>query len=165
MKLVGLFFKANKTSDHVVKILNYVQLFENLSLYDLENLADVILEKELPQDHIVFRENDEADGLWIIEKGVLKIYKISAEDKEIELAQLVDYNYFGEMALIENIKRSASVKTKTPAKLLFLSKDNFEKLLRKNLKTTNKILYNISRMLSKRLRESNVKFLSKKFPN
>ncbi|HOK40917.1 MAG TPA: cyclic nucleotide-binding domain-containing protein [bacterium] len=161
MKIIDLLFKINKQNDTIVQCLNNVQLFENLSLYDLENLAEVITVKKFPENAIIFKQNDEADGLWIIEKGILKIYMEIEEGKEIELTQLVDYNYFGEMALIQNAKRSASVKTIIPSTLYFLSKENFEKLIRKNLKTANKILYNISRMLSKRLQESNIKFLSK----
>lgn len=161
MKLLNILFKVNKQFDDVVKILNNVQLFENLSLYDLESLSEVIQIKEFPENKIIFNQNDEADGLWIIAQGVLKIFLTTPEDKEIELSQLVDYNYFGEMALIQNIKRTASVKTVTACRLYFLSKENFEKLLRKNLKTTNKILYNIARMLSRRLQESNIKYLTK----
>jgi CRP/FNR family transcriptional regulator, cyclic AMP receptor protein len=161
MKILDILFRVSQTNDNIIQVLNNVQLFENLSLYDLENLSKVIDVHNFPENHILFKENEMADGLWIIAKGILKIYKNTVEGKEIEIAKLIDNNYFGEMGIIQSDKRTASVKTISESNLYFLSKENFENLLRRNLKTANKILYNISRMLSQRLSESNVRYITK----
>ncbi|MBP7653813.1 cyclic nucleotide-binding domain-containing protein [Candidatus Dependentiae bacterium] len=149
------FFKTllsvKPTDDETVITLSKVQLFDNLSLHDLEELSLEINEINFDKDSVVFSENDESDGMYIIKSGGVNILKKNDAGKEFIITTLGDLNYFGEMSLIDNIRRTATVRTIIPTTAYFLSKHHFNIMLKKNKTTTIKILFNLSRTLSRRL--------------
>jgi len=151
MNLFKLFFSARPIEDEAVVHLSKVHLFENLSINDLEELSLEIEEQNLDAQTIVFNEGDEPNGMYIIKEGGVNIIKKSDTGKELVISTLGNYGYFGEMALIDNIKRTATIKTIIPTKLYFLSKEHFNYMLKKNKNTTIKILFNLCRSLSKKL--------------
>ncbi|HPP86255.1 MAG TPA: cyclic nucleotide-binding domain-containing protein [bacterium] len=162
MNFFKILFKTKPADDETVVSLSKVQLFDNLSLNDLEELSLEIEEKNIDKDAIIFKENDESDGMYIIKNGGVNIVKQNDKGEEIVIVTLGNYDYFGEMSLIDNIKRTATVKTIIPTTLYFLSKENFNKMLKKNKNTTIKILFNLSRTLSRRLELTTKNFIFKK---
>jgi len=149
------FFKtlmsAKPADDETVVTLSKVQLFDNLSLHDLEELSLEIKELQFDKDAIIFRENDESDGMYIIKTGGVNILKRNESGADIVVTTLGELNYFGEMSLIDNIKRTATIKTIIPTVVYYLDKQHFHSMLKKNKTTTIKILFNICRTLSRRL--------------
>ena len=77
----------------------------------------------------IFIEGDEADGAYYVLEGRLKAVTLSSEHKEIALGELVGGEVFGEMALIDNKPRSASVYTITPCKLAFINRKHFNEFM------------------------------------
>ncbi|HPN31063.1 MAG TPA: cyclic nucleotide-binding domain-containing protein [bacterium] len=151
MNFFKTFLSVKPADDETVITLSKVQLFDNLSLHDLEELSLEIKELSYEQNSIVFSENDESDGMYIIKSGGVNITKKNDAGKEFVITTLGELNYFGEMSLIDNIKRTATVKTIIPTSAYFLSKIHFNAMLKKNKTTTIKILFNLSRTLSRRL--------------
>ena len=151
MNFFKILFSVKPTDDEIVINLSRVLLFDNLSLRDLEELSLEIEVKRLDKDAVIFSENDESDGMYIIQQGGVNILKKDKTGNEIVIATLGNFDYFGEMSLIDNIKRTATVKTIVPSVAYFLSKSNFHLMLKKNKFTTIKILFNLSRTLSRRL--------------
>ena len=105
---------------------------------------------------IIFTENSECDGMYIIDSGRVRVYKTTIESnhkRDIELCTLGPKAMFGEMAMIDENKRSASVQAMEPTVCTVITKKAFEDQL-------NRIplwMVNMIRILVLRLRETNDK--------
>ena len=108
--------------------LRKVPLFGNLSDTMLEQLEGKVKLKSFNQADVIFREGDPGDSLYIIRHGFVKITKKSG-DKDQIIAYLAQGSYFGEMALLEDEKRSATVSAFTKVETIQVVKDEFNTLL------------------------------------
>lgn len=113
--------------------LKNVDLFKQLNEEELERLATRLNLLSLPVGPII-KDNDAADGLYIIKVGMAKVIKSSADTAGIEavLAILRPGNSFGELSLIDGQPRSASVSAMTPLSAYFLPRDVFLSTLRES---------------------------------
>ncbi|HJX34264.1 MAG TPA: cyclic nucleotide-binding domain-containing protein, partial [Desulfatiglandales bacterium] len=85
--------------------------------------------KEYDKGQLIFAEGDIADGAYYIAEGKVKAVTFSSDYKEIELGELGEGEVFGELALIDNKARSASVLTITPCKLAFIDTKAFNEFM------------------------------------
>ncbi|MBI4228610.1 MAG: cyclic nucleotide-binding domain-containing protein [Deltaproteobacteria bacterium] len=108
--------------------LRKVPLFGNLNDTILEELVGKVKLKSFNQGDVIFREGDPGDSLYIIRNGFVKITKQSGGKDRI-IAYLAQGSYFGEMALIEDEKRSATVSAFTKVELIQVIKEDFNALL------------------------------------
>jgi CRP-like cAMP-binding protein len=105
---------------------------------------------------IIFTENSECDGMYIIDSGRVRVYKTTIESnhkRDIELCTLGPKAMFGEMAMIDENKRSASVQAMEPTICTVITKKAFEDQL-------NRIpmwMVNMIKIIVLRLRETNDK--------
>jgi GGDEF domain-containing protein len=103
---------------------------------------------ELGAGEILFRQDDPGDGMYWIESGLLAVLH-----GRLEEPRLLTFRYpeqvVGEIALLENVERTASVAAIVPTRLRFLSKEKFQDLL----KLVPGFGVEIMRLLSSRLRE------------
>lgn len=106
-------------------MLDKISLFAGLNTNDLETLAKEFISRNYPKNTIVLNQGDETDSLYVIEKGVVKIYVTDDEGKEFILGTLSEKDYFGELALLDKGRRSASVMTLEAARLWIINRENF----------------------------------------
>jgi HEAT repeat protein/MFS family permease len=108
--------------------LKSVPLFSSLTLDHLMAVdAALLREPYLPSERIV-REGDLGDKLFIIFKGEVAIRKRVSDAEERELARLTTGQLFGEMALFDDERRSATAVAVTDAELLSLDREHFHSL-------------------------------------
>jgi CRP-like cAMP-binding protein/sugar phosphate isomerase/epimerase len=86
-------------------------------------------QKVLEANQPIFAEGDEGDGAYYLVEGKVKAIAFSNDYKEIALAELDRGEIFGEMALIDDKPRSASIVTVTPCKLAFIDKPGFNEFI------------------------------------
>jgi len=86
--------------------------------------------KRFRKDDIIFKEGDEGDEMYIIQKGKIALLK-KTKDGAVVLDTMSKNNFFGEMALFGNPKRSATAKAYEDSDLLVISKELFEHNLTK----------------------------------
>ena len=110
-----------------------VDLFKCLGEYQLEELARIAVKRSFPGG-VIFRELDEADGVYILESGVAQVTKSAAVagGPEAVLATLYQGNCFGEISLIDGLPRSANVTAIVPIVCYFLPRDAFIHALMEN---------------------------------
>lgn len=112
--------------------LNRIHLFTGLKDEELEGIARHMEEKHIPADTVIFKRGDNPDGFYLIFKGKVMVTRpYEGERREDFLAWLVGNDYFGEEALVENRKRSATIKAVEDSILLFLSRERFDELRKK----------------------------------
>src|SRR5437588_1451659 len=102
-----------------------------------------------PAGTVLFREGDKGDKMYVIRSGKVKIVKHIA-DSDITLAVLGTGEFFGEMALLEGLPRSAEATVAEDALLIEVEGPAFDTLVRKN----GEIAVRLMRRLSARLREA-----------
>lgn len=112
-------------------------------------LDEMIQERHLSSGEILFREGDAGDAMYLVRGGSLAVFKGDAETPTI-LSYRGPGEAIGEMALLENRPRSATVVAATPVSLLYVSRAHFQRLLEQR----PEIGLNFLRVLSARLRES-----------
>ncbi len=121
-----------------------------LSNEDIYNLLKL---KKIQKDEIIFNEGDDSHSIYFITEGTVIIEKSLNESNSQfkELAYIDAPSFIGEVALFENIKRTARARAKTPCTLFELSKENFSIILEKNPTIANEILLEISKTTALRL--------------
>ncbi|MCB9378800.1 MAG: cyclic nucleotide-binding domain-containing protein [Holophagales bacterium] len=104
---------------------------------------------EFPEGEFVFREGELGTEMFILHDGRIEILKeMNGEQKQ--LAVLEKGDFFGEMAILEDLPRTASARSLTPVKLLQINGSTFDQMLRSN----PEIAVRMMRKLSRRLRET-----------
>jgi len=107
------------------------------------------LVKEYPCGTVLFEENDPGSRMFVIRTGRVRIFRLLS-GTEIVLAFLGPGDFFGEMALLEALPRSASAEVVETAELIEVDGDTFEEMIRSNIEVAVRIM----RKLAGRLRES-----------
>lgn len=110
-------------------ILSRVELFQGLTDTELAALADTCVRRHYPKNSVIINERDTADSLFIIDSGRVKIYCSDRNGKEYVVNTLGPGEYFGELALLDDECRSASVRTLEKCSFLVVYKDAFSDVL------------------------------------
>jgi len=134
-------------------LLRNVPLFSQLPENQLSLLARVVGRKTFPRSTTVISAGDVTDTLYIVLSGRLKVLMSDDEGREVILAILGQGEFFGEMGLIDDAPRSATVIAIEACELLSISKVDFKKCLAENFD----IALGVMRGLVKRLRDADRK--------
>lgn len=140
-----------------VEALSKVELFRGLAARGLERVASIASEERHAAGHTLFREGDAGDKLYVIVEGKTRISRRVPGMGEEALAVLGPGSSFGEMALIDEVPRSADAIIHERCKLLVLSKEALQDLMFLDKELAYEVLWNTVRILSRRLRETNDK--------
>lgn len=125
---------------------------------DLSKLAAFCEMREMSESTTVFIENMPGESLFLIKSGTIRISKMFAEGDEKTLVVIGPEDIFGEMAIIDGLPRSATARVAEDAQLISLKKNNFERLCTENAALALKLVSNIVRVFSKRVRESSEEY-------
>jgi CRP/FNR family transcriptional regulator, cyclic AMP receptor protein len=134
-------------------LLRNVPLFAVLTENQLEVLTSVVSRKGFPRGTTIIAAGDMTDSLYVIISGRLKVMMTDDDGGEVILAILSANEFFGEMGLLDDAPRSASVVAIEPCELLSLSKKDFKKCMAENFEMTMTVM----RGIVKRLREADKK--------
>jgi len=110
-------------------LLKKLPLFAKLNDKDIVSLSACLVLKAYPKNSILVNEGDETDSLFIIESGKVKVFLSDEEGKEVILNILSVGDYFGEIALLDDQPRSASVMSLENSRFWLISKKEFESWL------------------------------------
>ena len=134
-------------------VLKAVPLFASFPEDQLRVLATMVVRKSAPRSNTIMAGGDPTDSLYIVLSGRLKVMMSDSDGKEVILSILGPGEFFGEMGLIDDEPRSASVVTIEPCELLSISKRDFKKCLLENSDMSMAVM----RGLVRRLREADRK--------
>ena len=122
-------------------------LFEELDDRELASIAAVAKPRRYAKDDVVFHADESGDIFCLIKEGQVKITMISPEGKEIILSMLGPGDFFGEMALLDDEPRSATVIAMEPLELVTIWRADFLQILQENFSIAKKLLATLSRRL------------------
>jgi CRP/FNR family cyclic AMP-dependent transcriptional regulator len=137
-------------------ILKTVPLFALFSDHQLAALFPAIQHRSYPRHSFMLRAGERSDALYIILSGRAKIVIDDGEGREVTLTTIGASEFFGEMSLIDEKPRSASVEALEPCEVLYISKAAFMSCLKDNFDAAMLILKSVVA----RLREADRKIAS-----
>ena len=107
--------------------LEEVPLLSTLTLYERSKIADALDAQKFPAGSTIIREGDPGEAFFLLESGEAEAYKRDAGSNPVKRYKKGDY--FGELALLDDKPRAASVVSKGEVKVATLGKDGFQRLL------------------------------------
>jgi CRP-like cAMP-binding protein len=135
--------------------LKGVPIFQRVDAEGLRRLAERAEEKIAEAGSIIVRENEIGEIMYIIKRGRVEVFNESGGKKNT-IAVLGEKAFFGEMAILEEAPRSASVKALEDSVLITIDKDSF----RYSVYEYPDIAFEVFKCLSSRLREANKRLKS-----
>ena len=134
-------------------VLRTVPLFATFPEEQLRLLATLVSRRSATRGSIIMAAGDPTDSLYIILSGRLKVMMSDADGKEVILSILAAGEFFGEMGLIDDAPRSASVVAIEPCELLVITRRDFKKSMTENVEMAMAVMKGLVR----RLREADRK--------
>jgi CRP/FNR family transcriptional regulator len=128
--------------------LKNIFLFQNIDEDTISNIENFTTEHRISKDNIVFYEGDEPKYLYLLAKGVIKLYKTSSSHKEVVLKYFHDNELIGEVANFEGMPYPATAKAYSDVEIL---KIDFEKLKEIIFSNPN-MAFNIQTSLIKKIK-------------
>lgn len=150
-----------------ILVLQETDLFRNLSTPQIRTVLGICRKVNFSENEIIMKEGDIGDSLYIILKGTVEVIKslvisdVSEDDYREAVKNKVftkiderSHAIFGEIALLEECKRTATVRAVTNCIFYEIKKDDFLRLLETDSVSGCNILMNLARIVSARLRKA-----------
>ncbi|MBI5894784.1 MAG: cyclic nucleotide-binding domain-containing protein [Desulfobacterales bacterium] len=147
--------KIQNSSTRLIDMIMDIPFFAMLDSLELAVVAKHMNYYEVAMGEILFREGDPGDSVCFVVKGALDVFKqASTAGKPVHLATVTKNKSIGEMAVIDQYTRSATVKARSDAGIVALTKRGFDAILDENPKVGAAILKKIATLVSMNLRRT-----------
>ena len=146
------------------KLLKAIPLLQTLDEEELRQVLKIARPVQFPRGKVILKEGEAGETMYIMEEGMVEISKnlvmqrgreeATGRDKILTKLSAEDHAVFGEVALFEQSKRTATVVALTDCRMLEISKSGFLRLAEENPRIGYKITRNIVQLLCSRLRKT-----------
>ena len=130
-----------------VASLRAIPMFASVSPEALESIASLLIERNFPKHKTIVEEGAPGDYMYIIVEGRVKVTKLSGDGREKILELLEQGDFFGEMSLLDDAPRSASVKAMSAVRILALARNDFIRLLSRSPDLALSVIQELTRRL------------------
>ncbi len=137
-----------------IKTLQEVELFKYLNEDELRDLVPLFETKHFEVGDIMFNEGDPGDTLCILTDGEVSVSRKIGEDEDLVLAKFGKNSFFGEISLIDEKPRSATLKALTSGTYYTMKRGVFMHLLNSNPEMASKMLLSLATVFCNRLRKT-----------
>lgn len=145
---------GNQVNAAIFESLSRIPMFAELDSQQMDIVAGHTLLLTVDAGETVFCEGDKGDFLCFVAKGLLAVTKSTADGKVAELTTLPQGSSMGEMAVIDDFPRSATVIARKQSHLVTMTRGQFHKLVSEHPEIGIRILKGIARVLSLSLRKT-----------
>ena len=139
-----------------IRLLKRVPIFSQLDEDELEKIRKLCVTQHYKKDRLILIEEESGNTLFLIQKGRVKVSRMSDDGREVILSILEHGDFFGELSLIDGKVRSASVTAIEDSELLLLRRGDFLTLLEEFPQITISLL----KELASRIRRSDTQIKS-----
>ncbi len=148
-------FKSPTDKADLEKNLLSIPMFSALTRKDISLLLNIIHNRNYLPGEYIFYQGDPGIGLYVIREGEVTIQRTNDEGIILSLATFKKGDFFGELALVDGEKRSASAIAKIETRLAVFFKPDLDDFIEKYPRKGVKILQGISHVVAVRLRKLN----------
>ncbi|WP_267901439.1 cyclic nucleotide-binding domain-containing protein [Cohnella faecalis] len=127
-------FDISEDGYHVEVSAERLKLFPIFSEMEdsfLREISSFFATESYAKDRTIIHEGDPGDKFYVIVRGKVEVLKSDEQGNEARVAVLSDGDFFGEVALLRNVPRTASIRTLTPVVFVTLQREFFQDLLKK----------------------------------
>lgn len=145
--------------DEIAVFLKGITLFKGIPSDAFTEIASKFSVREYHTGEIIFLENTKADALYIIVSGIVDVLKLSRDftSNEEVLTEKGSGDFFGEMSIIDDLPRSATIRAKSQSVcVLTLGKEDFAEMC----KTYPCLAYSVAIRISATVREANSRYIA-----
>jgi CRP-like cAMP-binding protein len=146
-------------ADDIVALLRKVPVFEALGPEDLRRVADVAVPRRFAAGQVIFREGDSSDTCYIVRTGHARAVRENTDGRMIALAHFGPGDIFGELAMFDDERRSATVETLDAVEAIAIAGSDMRRLMRQHSEIAVKLVI----ALGRRLREANERLTRQSF--
>jgi CRP/FNR family transcriptional regulator, cyclic AMP receptor protein len=150
---------VSTTGDDVAALLARVPVFEALGEDDLRQVAEVAVPRSFGAGSVIFREGDASDTCYVVRSGHARAVREHADGRTIALARFGPGDIFGELAMFDDERRSATVEAMDDLRVLAILGPDMRRLLREHPDIAVKLVI----ALGRRLREANERLARQSF--
>jgi CRP/FNR family transcriptional regulator, cyclic AMP receptor protein len=150
---------VNARSDDVVELLGRVPVFSTLERDDLERIAQVAVPRTFEPGQAVFREGDASDTCYVVRDGHARAIRSHGDGRTITLATFGPGDIFGELAMFEDERRSATVEAVGEMSVVGVLGPDMRRLMGEHSDIAMKLVV----ALGRRLRETNERISRQSF--
>jgi CRP-like cAMP-binding protein len=147
------------TSQDTIALLSRVPVFSALGEEDLARVAEVTVPRRFDAGEVVFREGDESNTCYVVRSGHARAVREHADGRSITLANFGPGDIFGELAMFDNERRSATIETLDKTEVIAVLGGDMRLLLREHPDIAVKLVA----ALGRRLRETNERLSRQSF--
>jgi CRP/FNR family transcriptional regulator, cyclic AMP receptor protein len=142
-------------TETILSLLEALDWFESLTSEEIGELAEKAVTMRLGPDEVVFEEGAPGDRCFVIYSGSVKVLRGLSDGRRVTLARLGPGQMFGELALFEGDRRSATVQAAEDTVVVGLGADQVGAILRRDAEAA----FGMAAMLAQRLRASNERLI------
>jgi CRP/FNR family transcriptional regulator len=150
---------AAMRSAEVVELLGRVPVFSTLVESDLERISEAAVPRHFEPGQVVFREGDSSDTCYIVRSGLTRAIREHGDGRVITLATFGPGDIFGELAMFEDERRSATVEATEPTDVVAVLGPDMRRLMVEHPEISTRLVI----ALGRRLRESNERLTRQSF--
>ena len=150
---------AGMRSAEVVELLERVPVFSTLVQGDLERISQLAVPRQFEPGQVVFREGDSSDTCYIVRSGLTRAIRKHGDGRVITLATFGPGDIFGELAMFEDERRSATVEATEPTDVVAVLGPDMRRLMVEHPEISTRLVI----ALGRRLRESNERLSRQSF--
>ncbi len=150
---------GSRSPEGAVALLSQVPVFETLAEADLARVIDVAVPRRFEPNRVIFREGDESDTCYVVRAGHARAVREHADGRTISLAHFGPGDIFGELAMFDDERRSATVETLDEVEAIAILGSDMRRLLREHPDIAVKLVISLGR----RLREANERLTRQSF--
>ena len=147
------------SAEETVALLGRVPVFEALRPEDLVRVADVAVPRDFRGGEVVFREGDDSDTCYVVRSGHARAVREHADGRQITLATFGPGDIFGELAMFDDERRSATVEAVDALDVLGIPGVDMRALLTRHPEIAVKLVISLGR----RLRAANERLARQSF--
>jgi CRP/FNR family transcriptional regulator len=147
------------TTQETIALLARVPVFERLGPDDLERVAGVAVPRRFAAREVVFHEGDDSDTCYVVRSGHARAVREHGDGRQLTLAQFGPGDIFGELALFDTERRSATVQAIEELEAVAILGSDMRALMRRH----SDIAVKLAVALSRRLRDTNERLARQSF--
>ncbi len=122
---------SSETIANLRLVLKKIAFLEHLKVNELDELIKALDKRPFQPGEVIIKQDDIGETFYILASGSVGVFKEKWFSKK-KIATLASNDIFGEMALIDNVKRTATVVGEEAGDLYFLPREAFKKILLAN---------------------------------
>ncbi len=147
--------EKKQKSSLLIDIIMDIPFFDKLDAHQLAVIARHMNYYEVAEGETLFKEGDEGDSVCFVVRGALDVYKqTSIPTKQVRIATITKNSSIGEMAVIDDYTRSATVCARKDSVIVSLTKSGFDAILKENPEVGIAVLKRIATRVSMNLRRT-----------